>query len=129
MKKVWLFLSLCLLAVAASGQVAGPFALIGEWQLFGKSGGTTPMGTLQATTTVMEIKLQKHPGEVYLIDYVVSDTGNITGKLQRDPLITIQGQLLQPDEFVINAGIQNPGQAARGSTPIFNHKARRLTAE
>ena len=126
MKKIGLILGLCLLAVTASGQGAGPFALIGNWQLFEKDGGTTPMGTVQATSTVMEIKLEKHPGEVYLIDYVVSDTGNITGKLQRDPLITIQGELLQPDEFVINAGIQNPGQTARGSTPVFNHKAKRL---
>jgi len=126
MRKIGLILGLCLLALTASSQMTGPFALVGEWQLFEKGGGTTPMGTLQATSSVMEIKLDKHPGEVFLIDYVVSDTGNITGKLQRDPLITIQGQLLQPDEFVINAGIQNPGQAARGGTPVFNHKARRL---
>jgi len=126
MKKFGMMLGLCLLAITASGQTTGPFALVGDWQLFEKGGGTTPMGTLQATTSVMEIKLDKKPGEVFHIDYVLSDTGKITGHLQRDPLITIQGDLLAPDEFEINAGIQNPGQAARGSTPVFNHKAIRL---
>jgi len=129
MKKWWMMLGLCLVAVTASSQTAGPFALVGEWQLFEKGGGTTPIGTLSASTTVMEVQLDKHPGDTFLIDYVVTDTGRFTGKLQRDPLITVQGELLEPDEFVINAGIQNPGQAARGSTPVFNHKARRLAPE
>ncbi|GEM_PF-6438396 len=125
MKKLWMMLGFILVAIVANGQLTGPFALVGEWQLFEKGGGATPIGTLSATTTEMKIQLDKHPGETFRIDYVLTDTGNFTGKLQRDPLIAVQGQLLEPDEFEINAGIQNPNQPPKG-IPVFNHKARRL---
>jgi len=129
MKKIGLILGLCLLAVTASSQMTGPFALVGEWQLFEKGGGNTPTGTLSADASVMKIQLDKKPGEIFLIDYILTDTGKFTGKLQRDPLITVQGELLEPDEFLIDAGIQNPGQAARGGVPVFNHKAKRMDAQ
>jgi len=128
MKKSWIILGLCVLAMTGGGQTTGPFALVGEWQLFEKGGGSTPTGTLSADASVMKIQLEKNPGEIFLIDYVVTDTGKFTGKLRRDPLITVQGHLVEPDEFLINAEIRNPGQAARGGMPVFNHKAKRVDA-